>query len=340
MIAFDKKYLKVVLSISFIVIFLFIILIIPIKNSDISKLTKISNEILTLNASLNKTIQDDNLNSNNKIFEILQNNLKSLNTINSKLQNVQLKRSSSIKIKRILYDYTNLNVELYNSTLNILNNYQTQNFADLYKNLINNEQRILKISNDLSNSSLNISFYKSDSTFFINLNKYINSLYKLNREKDISNSQKSDFLLYINSVFSDFSKLKEDLRPALIKIRQDNRDISILLDDILNKRSTFSKIRNNSFSISVPWDAQNCYMALEEMLNSYEVYLNSFESSVKNEIIFSSQNSNSKNKLIVFNHNNSSDTIDKSYDDAFDKYSSFISSFKELENAVSEYKNK
>lgn len=339
MIKLHKKNIKIIIPISAIIIILLIVLTLSIKNNDMTKLTKISKEIVTINTSLNTAIKDDGFDYP-KACEVLKNNLELFNNVNSELQSIKLKKTTSEEMKQALSDYINSNVVLYNSALDILNNQELENFSNLYKSLVQNEKTILKTSNDLSNSSLNIYFPKSANTFFVGLNNYINTLYKSNRDNEILNSQKLDFLLYINGVFSDFSGLKEDVHDALVKIREDKRDLSVLLDDINNKRSIFSEVKNKSYSISIPSGAQDCYSALEEMLNSYEVYLNSLETSVKSEIAFSKGNNNSKTSMTLFENYKSSDDIDNSYADTFDKYSTFISSFESLENTVSDYKNK
>lgn len=337
MIQLYKKNLKFIIPISTILILLLIVLTVSLKNNDITKLTKISKEILNINTSLKEGVKNNTFDYNLSC-DLLRNNLESFNNIRSELNTISLKKSNYEEMRTLLLDYATLNIHLYNSALNILNNQEIEDFADLYKNLINNEKNILKASEHLSNSKLNISFPKSADLFFVSLNNYINNLYKSNREKDISASQKLDFLLYTNSVISDFSRLKEDLQTALITIREDKRDLSILLNDISDKHSKFSEIKNKSYSISIPSGAQNCYTSLEDMINSYEVYINSLESSVKSEITLNKQNSNTENSLSI-THKSSSD-LDEKYADAFDKYSNFISSFDLFQNAISDYKNK
>lgn len=331
-----KKNLKFIIPISTIIILLLIVLTVSLKNNDITKLTKISKEIVNINTSLREGVKN-NIFDYDSAYNLLQNNLKSFNNVHSDLNTMTLKKNSSEEMKTLLLEYINLNIDLYNSALNILNNHEVEDFTNLYKNLIANEKNILKASGDLSDSELNISFPKSADLFFVSLNNYINNLYKLNREKDISNSQKLDFLLYTNSVISDFSSLKEDLQTALIKIREDKRDLSILLNDINDKRSKFSEIKNKSYSVSIPSGAQNCYTSLEDMINSYEVYINSLESSVKSEIILNKENNN---KVSLSISHKSSRDLDEKYADAFDKYSNFISSFESFQNAISDYKNK
>lgn len=333
MINFFKKSFKFLIPIFTIIILILIVLTLYLKNNDIIKLTKISQEIVNMNESLKDAAQNNTFDYD-KACIILQNNLEHFNNIHSELNSIQLKKPGSKEIKDLLSSYINLNINLYDSALKILSDKEVEDFSILYKNLIANEKKILKASTDLSSSELDIYFPKSANIFFVSLNNYINTFYKSNREKDISTSQKLDFLLYVNSVIRDFSKLKEDLQTALIKIREDKRDLSILLNDINDKRSAFSEIKNKSYSVSIPSGAQDCYISLEYMINSYEVYINSLESSIKSEIAL-----NSNNNSLSKNYK-STNSIDEDYSDTFDKYSNFISTFESFQNAISDYKNK
>lgn len=329
MIKIEKKHLKFIIPILFSIILIIITLTVTLRNNDINKLSKVSSEIVTINSSLQTAVTNDEF-DHDKACDTLKQNLTSLNKINSNLEAINLKNSSSESLRHSLYNYINLNISLYNSSLDILNNKNQNDFSNLYKKLVTSEKDILQSSTDLANKRLDISFPKAADIFFDSLNKYVNNLYKTNRENDIVSSQKLDFTLYLNNVISNFSTLKEDVQPALIKIREDNRDLSVLVDDIDKKKSDFNKIKNESYSVSIPSGSQDSYEALEDMLNSYEVYINSLDKSVKNEINTSNSDKDS----------NSKELIDSSYTDTFDKYKSFLSYFDSLENAVSDYKNK
>lgn len=322
MIKVQKKHIKFIIPILLSIIFIIIAITFTLESNDINKLSKISKEIISINSSLPNPKTNDNFDYD-KTCDTLKKNLTSLNNINSTFEQMKFKKSSSEDIRNSLSNYINLNISLYNSALDILNNQSEDNFSDLYKQLIKYENDISQSTTSLSDKGINISFPSTANNFFHSINKYVNAIYKSNRETDITSSQKLDFSLYLDNVVSNFSNLKEDVQPALLKIREDNRNLSILLDDINNKKSDFNKIKNDSYSVSIPSGAQNSYEALEDMLNSYEIYINSLQKSVETEI----------------NKPNSTD-IDSNYDDSFDKYKSFLSYFDSFENAINDYKNK
>lgn len=322
MIKVEKKYLKFILPSILIIILIVLVLIVALKNSDINKLSKVSKEITSINSSLQSATTADSLDYD-KTCDILKQNLSALNNVNSDLEQINLKKSSYEYLKKSLCDYTSLNVSLYNSALNILTSKTQNNFSELYNKLITDENNVFQASDKLTNTEVKLSFPNNSKSFFSKLNKYVNDLYKENRETDITRSQKLDFSLYLNNVISNFSTLKQDMQPALLKIREEHRDLSVLLQDINNKKSSFTTIKNGSYSVSIPSGAQDYYQSLEDMLNSYEVYINSLEKSVKTEI--SEPNSND---------------LESTYADSFDKYNSFLSYYDTFKNAITEYKNK
>ena len=339
MINFYKKYMSYLIPILAFIVLLLIVLTLYLKNNDINKLSKLSNEIVSLNSSLKSATLNENFDYD-KACIVLESNLNSLKDIKSRISQLELKKSESEKIRQSLNNYININMDLYTVSLNILKNKEVESFPALYKDLINKEKILLESSISISNSSINVNLPKDANIFFVKLNKYINDLYKSNRENDINNSHKLEFLLSINNIFSDISTLKEDIKPALEKIREDKRDISILLDDINKKRSILSAIKDKSYSISIPVGAENCYSSLEEVINSYTIYIDSLESSIKNEISNSKISNNTKTKktisTLIIHPNNINDL----YSDTFEKYSDFLSSINSFEDSLSAYKNK
>ncbi|SFC82813.1 hypothetical protein [Clostridium uliginosum] len=324
-ISVDKKLLKILLPLTACIIFILILLTLFIKNNDINKLNKISKNIVHVNASL-KFIEKDGVFDSLSASELLQDKKSSLNDLINNLNELKLNNSNLEPLKKDLSNYINLNLNLYDCSLDILNNKNPENFETSYKKLVDNEKAILISTQNFSKTKLSISFPKEANTFFANLNKYVNNLYKLTREKDIKDEQKRDFILNMNNIYDSFSNLKQDFKPALIKIREDNRDLSVLLYDIKDKKSSFSDIKNKSYSVSIPIGGESCYETLEEMLNSYNSYINSLEQSVKNEIALLNESSSKKN-------------IDDIYEDTFNKYSDFLDYLEAFETAINLYKN-
>ncbi|NFI05522.1 hypothetical protein FC959_14160 [Clostridium botulinum] len=322
----DKKIFKIISLLCGLFILILILLTLFFKNTELNKINKISKTIVTINSSLKLDENDATLDFKNT-KQILNENLNLLNSLDNNLTNLALKKSDSNKLKSNLSNYLKLNINLYNSIISILNNKNNENFQSLYQDLIKNEEALTKETDKLSEAGVKISIPKSLKKFFISLNRSLNESYKSIRENDIISEQKRDFFVQINDLLNKFSSLKNDVKPALEKIREDNRDLSIVIYDINEKRSNFNTIKDSSISISIPVGGENCYEALEEIIASYDSYINSLEKSIKNEM-----NLRDKSKSTLNN-------IDELYTDTFDKYDYFLSCFDNLQKAILSYKH-
>ena len=321
----DKKSLKIISLLFGLFILILILLTLFFKNTELNKINKISKTIVNINSSLKFDENDAKLDFKNT-KQILDENLNLLNALDNTLTNLTLKKSNSNELKNNLSNYLKLNINLYNSIISIINNKNNENFQSLYQDLVKNEEAFIKETDKLSESKIKISTPKNLKTFFISFNKFLNESYKSIRENDIISKQKREFFIQINDLLNKFSELKDDVKPALEKIREDNRDLSILICDLNEKRSDFNKVKDTSISISIPVDGKECYETLEETISSYDSYINSLEKSIKNEMQL-----HDKSKLIL-------DNIDELYTDTFDKYNYFLSCFDNLQKTILSYK--
>ncbi|EES51283.1 hypothetical protein NE172_16260 [Clostridium botulinum] len=321
----DKKTLKIICLLSSLFILILILLTLFFKNTELNKINKFSKTIITINSSLKFDEKDAKLNFKNT-KQVLAENLTQLNTLDNNLTNLTLKKSNSNELKNNLSNYLKVNINLYNSIISIINNKNNENFQSLYEDLIKNEEIFINETDKLSEAGVKTSIPKNLKSFFISLNRSLNESYKSIRENDIISEQKRDFFMQINDLLNKFSDLKDDIKPALEKIREDNRDLSIVIYDLNEKRSDFNAIKDSSISISIPVSGENCYEALEEIISSYDSYINSLEKSIKNEMTLQE-----KSKLTLNN-------IDELYTDTFDKYDYFLSCFDNLQKTILSYK--
>ena len=318
----DIKFSIITLSTLFISI---IVLTLSFKNNDLHKLSIVSQEICNVNKDLGSTINNTDFNLNESI-NILKKNLVELQNLNNSLENINV-TDKNINLKNQLSSYIQSNIKLYESSLSILSMQNPNKFSSLYNDLLKSEQNILINTDSFKNSKLNLYFPEEANIFFIKLNQYVNDSFKSTREKDIIYSQKQDFLIGINSILSDFSYLKEDLQPIINNIKDTKRSLSILIGDINTKRSKYLEIKEKSYSMTLPNGSQECYESLIEMLNSYEIYLNSIERSIKYDIDNSKANDNKLNA-----------DINNNYKDSFDKYNTLTSCYDDLKNNIKIYK--
>ncbi|WP_244834417.1 hypothetical protein [Clostridium sp. BJN0001] len=305
---FIKKYYKYILPILLILIISSILFTFFYKCNDLKKLNIISDKLNKINSSLyvsdfNPKEASIKLNSSFNQIVDLKSELISLEMSNEKYKN----------LKETLLDHINLNLNLYLNSMSALSDTNKDNFTSTYQSLLKSRKEILDSADNLNKNDININYLGNSATFFDSLNDYVDTSYRNINDTEIMKSAKSDFLFSLDNIISDFSSLKEDLRDAVSDIRSKKRDISPLVCDIKNKQSSLKSLENEVSSISVPEDAFSCYEHMEDMINSYKIYLNKLSYAVKND--------------------SSSD-----YDDAFDKYDDFLNYYDSFIKSLDEYR--
>ena len=108
--------------------------------------------------------------------------------------------------------------------------------------------------------------------------------------------------------------MHEDLMPAVLRIREEDRSLSVILDDIKTKEDNFSKLKTSIVSLSLPDGYNNYYTLFSEYLNLYEIYLSNIKAAVIFEYSLDDYNENSK-------------SIDKHYKNASSKRDDVIVSY-------------
>lgn len=315
----SKNIYKNILIGSILVITLIIVVIMyKLSNTpkDLKTLTSlgvsISNTNLDTSYSLpviTSTVYIDSLNKKISNLENIEQNITSLN----------LSEQSSESIKKIKEGLES-NKLLYSQLIEMLNSPSATDLNESYSNALS-----IKDSCEASYSwcrEQNIPIYltKENNEYLDNIFSYINQLIKLNRDVDIKTSQKNQFIITIDRLSRDFSPLMEDLFNTLSIIKNDNRNINVLVPDIHSKIQTFQKLRNELYLISIPENGNDIFSTLEESFNIYESYINSLLKGVLEEI-----DTNKPDNAF--------------YDIAQNKYTDVKTSMDSFQNLLSQYKN-
>ena len=310
----NKNLLLIFILVFLIPIFYFFITKTIPDNKELNELDNICLQIKICNSSLNEAISNETID-----FELAEStlvtNTLALENIKKNLENLSLAEDNE-PIREKLIETLDLNIQLYNLTLLLIKNPQSEDFTANFSEFTKEFELLLKDYEYLKLSGLNIEFPSEANDFFNCTSNYINTLIKINREADIKTNQKSSYVLNLKSCINDLDTISEDLRPTLETIRHDNRSVDVLSKDLKLKRSTLNKIRNKTYLFNIPENGKSYYMLLTEVINSYNVYLSSLESSIASE---KSSNANSNNKSISSN-----------YVDSFSKYEDYKSVLSEF----------
>ena len=212
--------------------------------------------------------------------------------------------------------------------LSLLKNPNDENLSSKFSQYSTEYKLLLENFKDLKKLGLKASFPNEAKAFFEYSCSYVNTVIKLNREKDVKTTQKREYVINIQNLLSKFDEIGENLEPALNKIKEDGRSLEVLLTDIKEKKSKFNEIKSSSYSLSIPEEGNECFSLLQDTINYYDLYINSLEHSLIIEKS-SDNDTNSKNK----------EYISKNYDNSFSKYKDFTDNLAELKNELNSFNN-
>ena len=320
----NKKYIIAIICIILLPIAILFVVNLTPSNRNISKLNNIVKKIESCNEKLKDCLDDNGINSDTT-KETLTNELIELSNIQSTLDSTNvLDQNKELKTK--LSETLEYNINLYQLTLSIIKNPNSTEILQTYNEYTQTYELLKNNYDTLRLLGLDIEFPSEAEEFFTTSTTFINTLIKLNRENDIKVSQKSTYILNLEDCIEVLNSIKEDLRPALAKIREDGRSLDNLLKDVKDKRSKFNELKSKTYSFSIPENGNDCYQVLQDTLNYYELYITSLEHSIVVE-----KTSTEKDK---------DDNIDINYENSFEKYEDFTDSLKDLKSELDNFNNK
>ncbi|MDU3410179.1 hypothetical protein [Clostridium sp.] len=320
----NKKYIIAIICIILLPIVILCVVKLTPSNRNISKLNNIGKKIESCNEKLKDCLDDNGINSDTT-KETLTNELIELSNIQSTLDSTNvLDQNKELKTK--LSETLEYNINLYQLTLSIIKNPNSTEILQTYNEYTQTYELLKNNYDTLRLLGLDIEFPSEAEEFFTTSTTFINTLIKLNRENDIKVSQKSTYILNLEDCIEVLNSIKEDLRPALAKIREDGRSLDNLLKDVKDKRSKFNELKSKTYSFSIPENGNDCYQVLQDTLNYYELYITSLEHSIVVE-----KTSTEKDK---------DDNIDINYENSFEKYEDFTDSLKDLKSELDNFNNK
>ncbi|GAA0086623.1 hypothetical protein UT300007_30640 [Clostridium sp. CTA-7] len=293
-----------------------------IYNSDSNKtkrnLKHMIVELNEVNASLEDGIKDMTIDTN-KSYELLisgSNKLKELLSSLSEVENVNAEVSS---MKNDLNNALLSTINLYDNCIYILSNpkdIRSSSDLDTFNNL---KEKCLKDYSIVNESKIRIELSDKTLEFFNNTYNYVNTLIKLNRDSEFQNTKQREFIIKLESFKSTIDTLNEDLIPAINKIREDKRDLQVIIDDLYKKEKSYESLKKEVISLSIPDGFMNIYNSLDEYLKIYHIYLKSIKEAVIYEKTCSDISKYSKE-------------IDKNYQNASSKRNDVLDAYYSYKN--------
>lgn len=286
-------------------------------------LKNISKDLNKINSTLPNAVKDLTIDTDES-KKLLSSGLEHLNEILVSVSEVEDVSTEVSLTKDKLNTALNSTISLYDFSLSTLYNPENiKNVDDLDKFNTLKNSCIMNYS-ELTSSNIIINFSEETVKYLDNFSNYMNALIKINRYSEFKDKQTRDFIYILESYKNDISYLNEDLSIAINKVREDKRDLQVIIDDIYKKEEVYNNIKQKITSISIPDGCIEIYEALNEYLNSYSAYL----MSIKEATIYE-KTTETSDKL--------SDEIVKNYKNSTSKRNDALSAYDNYENKLKKF---
>ena len=268
------------------------------KNSPFRNLKSISLNINKINEDLASLVKDYTIDTN-KTKKYLNESIQSLNTMSNSLSTLDID-SKNIPIKTKLTLSIDSTINLYDKCLSILSDPENIIDSSIVTSVSDLKNECSSTYSSLKENNIDISFNKDTDLFFENFIYYINTIIKINGDLNFKNTQSREFIYKLQSLSKTLDVLNEDLFIAIDKIREDNRDLNVIIDDIYSKEKTYDDIKLSIYSISIPEGNSDIYDSLLEYSNAYKIYLNSIKEAVIYEKSLNNNQLNSNEIMKIY----------------------------------------
>lgn len=286
-------------------------------------LKNLSKDLNEINLTLSNGVKDLTIDTYIS-KDILSSGQESLNKVLESVLDVEEISPEVSLTKSNLTAALNSTISLYDSSLSALYNPETIKSNEDLDNINTLKDICILNYSKLKDNKININFSDESLKYFNNLSNYINTLIKINRDSEFKNTQTRDFIYILEGYKNDISYLNEDLSIAINKVREDKRDLQVIIDDIYKKEETYNSLKNRLAFISIPEGCMEVYEGLTEYLNSYSAYLKS----IKEAVIYE-KTASDVNKL--------SSEIDKNYKNSTSKRDDALKAYSNYDNKLKNY---
>lgn len=277
-------------------------------------------ELIDINLTLKKCINGLTIDTKTS-YTTLNENISALENLKDHVSSIVVANNTTPNLIPNLVLCIQNTEDLFSYCINVLSYTNNLSSAEITSEILLLKENCMSSYEQLSSSGVYLNFPEESTIFFDNLISYLNTIDKLNKEQSIKTTKYNEYMKTLNTTANAFSKLLEDLQPAIEQIRNDNRSFDILLEDIKTKEDEFLNIKKNFNYSSIPEGCVSYYNCLNNIFKLYSTYLESLKIAVIYE----------KSSL---NYNENKNNIDKNYDNAYSKFEDVKTSFESLLNSL------
>ncbi len=242
-------------------------------------------EINQINSRTNELINDKTIHVDEAI-SLLPQLSTSLAAIKERLL-AEMPEQEFIELNSSLISGITVNIALFEQLAIVLENPNSSDLSKSFENIQQYKEQCISYYTLNGRDGQKSPLSKDTLSFLENSFAYINELIKLNRDLDIINSQKNDFVLSMDSMLSSFKQLINDYALPLGSARTEKRSYSGIISSIDEDIIKLVEITHKYNSLRVPDKALEAYSSFNHCISAYNKYIQSFRNSVLEESLSS-----------------------------------------------------
>lgn len=280
-------------------------------------------EINQINARTNELINDKTIHVD-EATSLLPQLSASLSALKERLL-AETPEPEFVELNSSLINGITVNMALYEQLAVVLENPNSNDLGKSFDNIQQYKEQCISYYT-LNGRNGQKSPLSKDTLFFLeNSFAYINELIKLNRDLDIINTQKNQFVLAMDNILLGFKPLLNDYSLPLGSARTEKRSYSGIISSIDEDITKLVEITHKYNSLRVPDKALETYSSFNLCIGAYNKYIQSFRNSVSEESL-SSEKKLSEQELTIL------------YEDSKEYYEELLLQFDRFNQLYEKYK--
>lgn len=303
-----------------------------IKNSNfVYKITlkECANNITKINENLEiSSLEIKNADKNKKqIISTLNNSANSLTKIKNRLTQLNYTSKYTNINQSLITGITN-NILIYKQVTSILNNPNAMDLNASLTSLKTYDDNCVDAYSSIDGNIISITLPSKILALINNVTNYASTFGATHEDMDIHKSQNDEFLNNLNSINTNFLKIKTDFSSELRTIRDGSGNYDKIIQSINSNKDCFDDLEKNFSHIIVPSEGADIYKLFSKVLGSYDDYIQDMIYAVNMEK--NDEESSSDDSSFVDNlYSTSSDDLESAnyyYDEFIVKFSKYKNS--------------
>lgn len=175
------------------------------------------------------------------------------------------------------------NILIYRQIAAIVDNPEGKDIEQAGQNLLQYRDECIQNYSSTHYKGFQIALTNECTTLIENTSNYVNAYIKLNRDKEITDTQKQSFVTSMDDIVSKFAPINIDFSTQLSQVRNSNGNIDDIIALVNKNKDSLDNLQQQFTNLTVPSNAVSCYKLFNKVIEDYSAYLQSFVYSANNE---------------------------------------------------------